>query len=229
MREFVRSGRWLLALVVVIASCTTTEGSPSTATTHAQGSTTTVLSTPTTESQTTTSAPATTTSIARRDQYEISCTSRISSGYGPPDVTFPIFNVGPVAFLDLDFEQTAGIRDFTFYPEGGYVGHKYVTVVDRDAVGPVTLTIDEASRASAGLVYDPTRWGRRTLGGSDHTVVFQVCRTLDAQFNGGFIVAEPMCLMITVTDGETSGEADESAQSWSAAIPFGVAPETCTE
>ena len=229
MRKFLRSGRWLLALVVVVAGCATTEGNPSTATTHAESLTTTVLSTPTTESQVTTSAPATTTSIVRRDRYEISCTSRISSGYGPPDVTFPILNVGPVAFLDLDFEQTAGIRDFTFYPEGGYVGHKYVTVVDRDAVGPVTLTIDEASRDSAGLVYDPTRWGRRTIGGSDHTVVFEVCRTLDAQFNGGFIVAEPMCLLITVTDGVASAEADESARLWSAAIPFGVAPEICTE
>jgi hypothetical protein len=229
MREFVRLGRWLLALGVVIAGCTTTEGNPSTTTTHAGGSTTTVLATTTTGSQTTTSAPTTTTSIVRRDQYERLCTSRISSGYGPPDVTIPILHVGPVAFLDLDFEQTASERDFTFYPENGYVGLKYVTVVDRNAVGPVTLTIDEASRESAGLIYDPTRWGRRTLGGSDHTVVFQVCRTLDAQFNGGFIVAEPMCLRITVTDGVTSAEGDVAAQSWSAAIPFGVAPETCTE
>jgi hypothetical protein len=141
----------------------------------------------------------------------------------------PILHVGPIAFLDLDFGQTASVSDFTFYPEGGYVGHKYVTVVNRNAVGPVTLTIDETSREAAGLVYDPTRWGRLTLGGSDHTVIFEVCRTLDAQFNGGFIVAEPMCLQITVTDGEAGAVEGESAQSWSASIPFGVSPETCTE
>ena len=229
MRAFLRSGGRLLALAVVVAGCTTTEGSPSTETSHSEGSTTTAFTATTTESQITTSAPVTTTSIVRRDRYERSCASRISEGYGPPDIVIPILHVGPIAFLDLDFEQTASVRDFTFYPEGGYMGHKYVTVVDRNAVGPVTLTIDETSRESAGLVYDPTRWGRRTLGESDHTVVFEVCKTLDAQFNGGFIVAEPMCLRITVTDGGASTEEDESAPSWSASIPFGVSPETCTE
>jgi hypothetical protein len=228
MKEFLRSGRRLVALAVVIAGCTTTEGIPPTAISDPGPSTISVLTTITAGPQITTSAPTTTTSIARRDLYERSCTSRISSGYGPAP-TIPILHVGPIAFLDLDFEQTAGENDFTFYPEGGYIGHKYVTVVDRDAVGPVTLTIDEASRETAGLVYDPARWDRHTLGGSDHTVVFEVCRTLDAQFNGGFIVAEPMCLRITVTDGVASTEADEPAESWSASIPFGVSPDTCTE
>jgi len=226
MREFLRFGGRLLVLAVVVAGCTTTEGTPSTETSDSERSTATALPTTTTESQITTSAPATTTSIVRRDRYERSCASRISHGYGPRPI--PTLHVGPVAFLALDFEETARERDFTYDPESGYVGRKYVTVVDRNAVGPVTLTIDETSRESAGLVYDATRSGRFTIDGSDHTVIFEVCRTLDAQFNGGFIVAEPMCLQITVTDGEATAE-EEIAQSWSASIPFGVSPETCTE
>jgi hypothetical protein len=187
--------------------------------------TTTAARPPTTSESSTTTAVETTTSIARRDEFELSCTGRISEGYGPPDVVFPILHVGPVAFLDLSFEETAGVDYFTFYPPGGYIAHKYVTVVDRDAMGPVILSLDEASRHSAGLVYDPSRWSQTTIGMSDHTVVFGVCHTLDAQFAGGFIVAEPMCLRISVTDGVAT-EAVEP-QVWYASIPFGVPPDSC--
>jgi len=233
-RELDREGSLVRAVVVVViaslvGACTSAGDPRSGASTSSAAPTTLEVTTTGVVPPTTTLPEPITTTVARRDQYERLCNSRISEGYGPPDAEFPILHVGPIAFLDLDFEWTSEFDDFTFYPEGGYVADKYVTVVDGTAVGPVRLTIAEEDRDSAGLLYDPNRWFPTTLAGSDHTVMFQVCSGRDAQFNGGFVVIEPTCLDLMVID-EGQSVADSSGTSpavWTATIPYGVAPETC--
>ena len=54
-------------------------------------------------------------------------------------------------------------------------------------------------------------------------VEFEVCEGLDAQYNGGFLVMEPTCVKLLITDlGRPNG-------SWSTQVPFGVSGTACSE
>ncbi len=128
----------------------------------------------------------------------------------------------------MDFAWTSDLPTYYYEPtsEGGYEGIKFVTVVDGAAAGPVSLSIAERDRDSAGLVDDPERWNAPSLMETDHTVRFEVCPGRDAAFNGGFIVTEPICLHVSVADVGVSGF--DPVVVWTAAIPFGVPQATCT-
>jgi hypothetical protein len=169
---------------------------------------------------TTVATPATSTTRLDRPLYRRSCASRIATGYGPPDIEIAIYEVGPLSFLALDPVQTAALDPSQFESvDGRHIAHKYVTVVDGDALGPVDLLIDPQSRSSAGLVYDPAMWAQGTLASTDSMVRFEGCAGLDAQFNGGFLVTEPTCVYFSVIE---SGYLVSFG-----AIPFGVPAETC--
>lgn len=183
--------------------------------------TSTSMTSTTVAAVTTVTTPATTTRLDR-PFYERSCASRIATGYWPPDIQIAIYEVGPLAFLALDVDQTADMDSSQFESmDGRHIAHKYVTVVDGDALGPVDLLIDPQSRSSVGLVYDPAMWAQGTLASTDSMVRFEGCPGLDAQFNGGFLITEPTCVYFSVIESGYPPLVSFGA------IPFGVPAETC--
>jgi hypothetical protein len=172
---------------------------------------------------TTITTPETSTTRLDRPFYERSCASRIATGYGPPDIEIAIYEVGPLSFLDLDVDQTAAMAPSQFESrDGRHLAHKYVTVVDGDALGPVDLLIEPRNRSSVGLVYDPAMWAQGALTSTDSMVRFEGCAGLDAQFNGGFLITEPTCVYFSVIESGNNPPLVSFG-----AIPFGVPAETC--
>ena len=211
--------RYLTAGLFLLAACDGSAAPTSTPTT------TTSPAVTTTAIATTTTTISTTTTRLERPFHFRSCASRIGEGYGPPDAELAIFDVGPVSFLALDVQETASMAASTFEPDsdGRYRALKYVTVVDGSAFGPVDLWVDPSNRSAAGLVYDPSLWDEGTLAAADHTVRFEGCPDRDAQFNGGFVITEPMCLYTTVIEWGSYPPLVSFG-----AIPFGVPSESCT-
>jgi len=178
----------------------------------------------TTTSPTTTAATAetTTTELQARAYYERPCSSRVSEGYGGANSDLSILDIGPVALLAFDADW---LETHTYYMEptsdGEYEGIKFVIVIDHAAVGPVAVSISEPDRDHVRLVYDPQRRTPVSWEAADHTVKFEVCSDVDAQFNGGFVVNTPTCARIVVVDEGVPGS--ESSKS----IPFGVPANGC--
>ena len=191
------------------------------ATTPTAAPLTTLATTPASTATTTAPATTTTTFVKTRAFYERTCESRISSGYGPPGITIPILDIGPVALLAFDPEWLA-TNTYFMEPtsDGRYEGIKFPLVVNHTAVGPVTVTVPEPDRDHVRLVYDPGRFSPRWEE-ADHTVKFGVCSELDAQYNGGFVVNTPTCARILVRDDGVDGS------EWFTQIPFGVPVDEC--
>lgn len=231
-REFAR----MAVLVPILATaCVPTD--PGSATTEVKTPTsaaaaTTEVKAPTSAAPTTTtvtvSSSTTETTTPSQDPlvHERPCGSRIGTGYGPTDrpagVPLP-FHIGPIAILALDLEWTSQLPAYYHEAnaEGGFEPTKYVLVVDRNAIGPVSVSIAVDDRSSARMAYDLSE-SLPTLEGADHTVLFGVCDADDAQYNGGFVIATPICLTLNVTD---LGRPEEPVSTQS--IPFGVPLDEC--
>jgi hypothetical protein len=117
----------------------------------------------------------------------------------------------------MDLDYTSGL-----HPP---VEYKVAVVVSADALGPVSLRIDEEGWEVASLLYDPMRFAitERTLMDGDSEVIFDSCDGRLPGYVGGFIVAEPACVLIRIVD-----KGRDDGVEWSAAIPFGVPVEPCT-
>jgi hypothetical protein len=159
-----------------------------------------------------------------RDFFFRSCADRVGEGVEQPEVESIAFDVGPLSFPALDIRETAMMAAPAFEPgsDGRYQALMYVTVVDGTALGPIDLWVDPLDRGYAGLLYDPVLWNEGTLAAADHTVRFEGCPGVDAQFNGGFLVTRPICLSITVIQWGR----DAPLVSFGS-IPFGVSSDVC--
>lgn len=147
------------------------------------------------------------------------CGFSVGRGYGSG---IPVVHVGPVAFLAMDFDETAALE----IDQPAAI--KFVTVVDTSD-GPVTISLDEAVWASVALSYDTEALfgsdrpsGPRHLAQGHTSIVFPCHRGPDSQYNGGFIVAAPVCALVRVTWGS-----EEEPGVATAAIPFGVLQDGC--
>ena len=76
----------------------------------------------------------------------------------------------------------------------------------------VWLAISPEDRSRASLIYDSTRWGTQTgrlpLTAGDAVVAFESCHEGDGytQYNGGILVAGPLCITLEVWEGDPEGE-----------------------
>ena len=145
--------------------------------------------------------------------YERPCWSHVGRGYGSQDLA--VVHVGPIAFLLMEFQQTAAQS-----PPGTY---EFVLVVSPEASGPVSVSIDDGQWDVARLLYNPERFNVTEVTDGQTTVVFGKCYSSTPQYNGGLIVGEPTCVVVRVVD-----EGRQDDMDWSAAIPFGVPAEDCS-
>ncbi|MGI8712098.1 MAG: hypothetical protein ACR2NR_02735 [Solirubrobacteraceae bacterium] len=127
---------------------------------------------------------------------------------------------GAVSFLYVRDYRTAPARQFRGSGSGAsrrYSGQKVLAVVDRGATA--TVVISPPDRGQVSLQYQssipdpPYRISQGTTA-----VEFEACPHAATQFNGGFIVAGPVCVQIDVHQN------GQLTQAW---IPFGTGQEPC--
>ena len=85
-----------------------------------------------------------------------------------------------------------------------YQAHKVLAIISSGAT--VTVTVPVAAQRNFALLYDPSRFNRRSyrVADGEWQVTFQGCRWQDADgftpgFNGGFIVAGRRCVSLNVS------------------------------
>ncbi len=77
---------------------------------------------------------------------------------------------------------------------------------------PVWLAISPEDRSRASLIYDSSRWGTQTgrlpLIAGDPVVAFESCHDGGGytQYNGGILVAGPICITLEVWEGDPDRE-----------------------
>lgn len=197
-----RGRRWTTAIALVLSGCTPSGGA---------GGATDVAAVPW--------------DPADPGAYERSCDSRIY-GSALHEQALPAGDVvGPVILAGLS--ETPGLTGLEPAPDGALLPLKFVTEVSADAVGPVLLSIAEADRSHARLIYDASEWdGGIAIADGDHTVALGVCEDRNGtgrggQYNGGFIVAGPRCVGVRVVEAGLDVPPVERR------VPFGVPDTDC--
>ncbi len=113
--------------------------------------------------------------------------------------------VGRLAFVGAKHFRDAPRRWFRPNDEGRYRTHKIMVQIENG--DDMIVRIPRRHRAKAGLVYDPSLFGRRLkIRRADYQVTFDVCANVAesphgvdvTQYNGGFVVARKRCVPVDV-------------------------------
>lgn len=167
------------------------------------------------ESATSTSPPVSPSAPAVEEGTVVrTCESSVEGDLGPGWRNQAV-TVGPVAFVGLRAYEDIGAR--ALRPRHGRLRSQKVLVVV-DGSRPATLRLGRGAVAKVSLLYDEESFrdlNRYRVKEGHDAVRFEPCASEPGtQFNGGFIVAGPRCVPLSVRIGDASPRR--------LAVPFGV-------
>lgn len=126
------------------------------------------------------------------------CSSAIGTGDAAPSDMPDSIVAGPLSFGGLRLQATMGMQTLPDDPPGLFRPLKFPTTLSAP-YSSVWMVIPQNQRGAVAFVYGPVPpSGLMTLDDGQHEVEFEACEGLSTQWNGGFVVAEPVCLRLLV-------------------------------